>query len=85
MIMWKFKSLVGRCEDMGISGVTYEEIYKATGVSTSTLTGIARNRVVRADLNTIDRLLSFFSDKLGEELTINDLLEWKRDNKRAYN
>lgn len=79
MIMWKFKSLIGRCEDKGIDGLTYEEIYKATGVSTSTLTGIARNRAIRADLSTISRLLEYFSDRLGEELTISDLLEWKRD------
>lgn len=77
--MWKLKTLLGRCEDRGIGGITYEEIYKDTGVPTSTITSIARNQAKRADLRTISRLLDFFSKKLGEDLTVNDLMEWKRD------
>lgn len=79
MIMWKLNTLVGRCKDRGIEGLEYREIYKETGVSTSTLTSIMNNKTTRIDRDTVNRLLVFFSDKLGEELTTNDLLEWKRD------
>lgn len=84
MIMWRLNTLVGRCQDRGIEGLTYREIYEATGVSTSTLTSIMKNRAERIDTSTVSRLLAFFSEKLGEELTVNDLLEWKRD-EAAYN
>lgn len=77
--MWKLNSLVGRCRDRGIEGLEYREIYKATGVATSTLTRIMNNSTKRIDQDTVSSLLTFFSDKLGEELTVNDLLEWKRD------
>lgn len=77
--MWKLNSLVGRCRDKGIEELTYRDIYKATGVATSTLTSIMSNKTTRIDQQTVDKLLTFFSDKLEEELTINDLLEWKRD------
>lgn len=79
MIMWKLNSLVGRCKDRGIGGVKYREIAKATGVSTNTLSGIMQGSTKRIDQETIDRLLRYFSDLLNEELTISDLLEWKRD------
>jgi len=79
MIMWKLNSLVGRCKDQGISGVKYREIAKATGVSTNTLSGIMQGNTKRIDQDTIDRLLKYFSDLLNEELTISDLLEWKRE------
>ncbi|MCB0073298.1 MAG: hypothetical protein KDE20_17640 [Caldilineaceae bacterium] len=82
--MWKLNSLVGRCRDRGIEGLGYREIYEATGVATSTLTSIMNNKTKRIDQDTVDRLLTFFSQKLGEDLTINDLLEWKRE-KATYN
>lgn len=77
--MWKLNSLVGRCRDKGIDGLGYREIYQATGVATSTLTSIMNNKTTRIDKDTVDKLLTFFSQKLGEDLTISDLLEWKRD------
>ena len=79
MIMWKLNSLVGRCKDRGIGGVTYREIGEATGLSSNTLARILQGTTTRIDKDTIHRLLSYFSDLLGEELKISDLLEWKRD------
>ncbi len=75
MIAWKLNKLIGECKD-GPDGVTYREISRETGLSTSILTTIAKNRVSRADLNTIDALLMFFSAKLSKHLTTQDLLEF---------
>lgn len=78
MITWKLNSLIGECKD-GAGGCTYREISHATGLATSILTTIAKNRVSRADINTIDALLKFFSAKLGRTLTTQDLLEFTPD------
>jgi DNA-binding Xre family transcriptional regulator len=54
--------------------ITYEEITEATGLSPNTLSKLSTNKAGRTDLDTIDRLLEFFSQKLGRELETNDLL-----------
>ena len=72
---WQLNQLIGRCKDETPQGVTYRGISEATGLSTSTLTEIASNRASRADLNTIDALLGFFSEALGEDLSTSDLLK----------
>lgn len=78
MLMWKLNTLVGRCKDRGVV-VQYRDMSQSTGISTSTLTEIMHGRQKRIDLSTVDRLLTYFSEKLNEDLTIGDLLEWQRD------
>ena len=59
--------------------LTYEDIHEATGLSFNTLSTIANNKVKRADLATMERLLDYFSGKLGRQLAIADLLEYRPD------
>ena len=73
---WHLKELIGRYESMKGESIRYEDISQATGLSTNTLTQIARNQATRADLKTINRLLDFFSGALGERLTTDDLLRY---------
>lgn len=82
MLMWKLNVLVGRCKDRGLN-IGYREINKATGISTSTIYEITHGRTTRVDFSTVDRLLAFFSEQLDEELSISDLLEWKRESSAA--
>jgi DNA-binding Xre family transcriptional regulator len=71
---WHLKELIGRAESVTRESISYRDISGATGISTNTLTNIATGRAQRVDLGTVDTLLVFFKDKLGEELTTNDLL-----------
>lgn len=74
---WKLNALIGEAKDLGIS-ISYRDIRDATGVSTSTISFIAQNQAKRADLETMDRLLRYFSEKLGRRLTTADLLEFEQ-------
>lgn len=78
MMTWKLNSLIGECKDT-VGGCTYREMSRITGLSTSILSTIAQNEVKRADTNTINVLLNFFSAKLGRNLTTQDLLEFTPD------
>jgi DNA-binding Xre family transcriptional regulator len=76
---WKFNELQVKYRRHTGQNITYREITAATGLSSSTISGIATNQVERVDFGTLQSLLSFFSARLGEELTTNDLLEWRPD------
>ena len=62
---------VEECRARGIS--------EATGISMTTLSRIMLGNAQRIDQGTVDKLLTHFSNLLNEDLTIGDLLEWKRD------
>jgi DNA-binding Xre family transcriptional regulator len=74
---WKLTELSGKYQERTGERLTYEEITQATGLSPTILTGINRNRSKRVDFGTLEKLLTFFSEALGEPLTTNDLLEYK--------
>ncbi len=73
---WKLKTLQDEAQAVTGERITYEDITSATGLAASTLSTLANNRVARADLATMEKLLSFFSVKLGRRLTTADLIEW---------
>ncbi len=79
MIRWRFAEMQARYRKHTGENVTYEEITTATGLSSNTLSGIATGRNKRVDFITLHRLLAFFSARLGEPLSTNDLLEWRPD------
>lgn len=45
---------------------TIEEVHKCTGLSRSTITQLAMNRVKRVDFNTIEKLCVFFNCKISD-------------------
>lgn len=75
---WKLNALLGQCKDAG-AAVTYRDLSAATGLSTSTIYLIAQNESKRADLETMDSMLEFFSERLGRRLTVDDLLTWENE------
>ena len=74
---WKFAEMQRRAQMRTGERLTYEEITAATGLSSRTISGISTGRVTRVDFGTLEKLLSFFSTRLGEPLTTNDLLEYR--------
>lgn len=74
---WKFAEMKRRAQKQTGERLTYEEITAATGLSSNTISGISTGRVTRVDFGTLEKLLSFFSTRLGEPLTTNDLLEYR--------
>lgn len=74
-MQWQLNQLIGRAKDKVDGGVGYRDISEATGLSTSTLYYISKNTAKRADLDTIEGLLDYFSGVLEEEITISDLLK----------
>lgn len=77
---WRLKELIAEHTLATGAQLTYEEITAATGLSSNTLSTIATNKARRADLETVDRLLSLFSEKLGRQLSTNDLLRFTPEN-----
>lgn len=76
MMRWKFNSLMGKLKDVSPDMANYQAIASSTGIAPSTLSGISSG-TKRVDLSVADRLLTFFSEQLDEELTTQDLLEFK--------
>ena len=76
---WKFKELQGRVQAKTGHRVTYEEITEATGLAKQSITNISTGRAKQVGVSTLEKLLAFFSARLGEPLTTNDLLEYTPD------
>ena len=76
---WRLKELQGEYLVKTGEALTYEEITAATGLSSNTLSTIATNKARRADLDTFNRLITLFREKLGRPLTAADLLEYVPD------
>ena len=72
---WHLKELIGRAESITGERLPYRTISANTGISTNTIAAIASGRAKRADLRTIDMLLKYLGDKIGERLTTDDLLK----------
>lgn len=71
---WHLKELIGKAESVTQESITYRGISAETGVSTNTITQMATGKAKRADLETIDKLLRYFEEKLGEKLPTDALL-----------
>ena len=74
---WKFSELQGRVQAATGHRVTYEEITAATGLAKQSIANISTGKAKQVGVETIEKLLAFFSDRLGEPLTTNDLLEYR--------
>ena len=74
MFRWRLRELMGRGSDLTDQKITYDRISEVTGLSKTILTRIGSNQAKRAELETMETLLAYFSDVLGEELNTEDLL-----------
>jgi len=78
-LQWKLAGLMALCQQMQRK-VTYRELSEAAGLSTSTIYLMVNNQAKRADLETMEKILDFFSDRLGYTLQVTDLLDYERTN-----
>lgn len=78
MMRWHLKELIGRYESKTGASLPYRRIEEEAGLSKTIISRIATNTASRADLETMDKLISYFEKLLGEELTTDDLLTYTR-------
>lgn len=74
---WKLGELMSRCKAQG-KPITYRELSQASGVSTNTIYMLVNGKASRLDLQSMERLLAYFSRELDRPLTTEDLLEYDR-------
>ena len=72
MIKNRFSELLAIHERKTRRKWTYEDIARATGLSTSTLSAYAQNRVRRFDAGTVEALVGFFGCDVGDLLIIEE-------------
>jgi len=77
VMKWRLSELQGRVQAKTGQNVTYEDMMEATGLSKQTIANLRMGRAKQVGVETIDKLLDFFSDRLGERLTTDDLLEYR--------
>ena len=77
MMKWRLSELQGRVQAKTGQNVTYEDMMTATGLSKQTIANLRLGRAKQVGVGSMERLLDFFSERLGEPLTTDDLLEYR--------
>lgn len=79
MIKCQLIQLLSQRQSQENRAIRFNEVAKATGVSTSTISRMANNKVTRFDAATISALCSYFKCALG------DLLVYEEDRRELLN
>lgn len=74
---WRLTEMQGRYQQSTGERLTYDVLRDATGLSSATIASLFTGKAKRLDLGTMEKVLDFFSDALGEPLTTSDLLEYR--------
>jgi len=74
---WQVNHLIGRYKDRTGESLSYLELATRAGVAKSTVYLIANNKTQRIDMPVMEKLLTFFSDALGQRLTLDDVIKWE--------
>jgi len=77
MVTWKLDELMRLYEDMSGEMLTYRQIADGSKISKSTVWKILNGQSQAADFEVMTKLLVFFSAKLGQQLELMDILEYK--------
>jgi DNA invertase Pin-like site-specific DNA recombinase len=74
---WKLRDLKESYER--VSGVTlsYKTIATGSRISQSTVSKILNDQSEAADFQVADKLLAYFSDLMGRDLGLNDILHYE--------
>ena len=59
--------------------LTIRDLAEATGVAKASITLALSGETQRVDLETLDRLLTFFRRELNQPFTVSDLLEYTQE------
>lgn len=76
---WRLNELMGEYQAKTGRRLRNEDIFEETGIAMSTISDIRTGKTLRAELKTLDRLLSCLSSHLDRPLTAADLLEFIPD------
>ena len=77
---WNLRVLKAECETVINQTLTYRDIQDESGVSKSTISKIMKGESNTADFEVTQKLLGFFSKKMGRPLTLTDILHYEPDN-----
>ena len=78
MITWQVDELIKRYEEESGETLTYRQIADGSGISKSTVWKVLSGQSQSADFAVASKLLVFFSDRLGRELELTDILKYER-------
>lgn len=74
VLKWKLDELKHRYEHLSGHTLSYRDIANGSRVSLSTVSKILNHQSQAADFEVADKLLKYFSDKLGYQLTVTDII-----------
>lgn len=74
---WQVNHLIGRYKDRTGENLSYLELATRAGIAKSTVYLIANNKTQRIDMPVMEKLLTFFSNALGQRLTLDDVVKWE--------
>jgi putative transcriptional regulator len=69
-IVFRLRELMAEKARKEGSRVTYDEVYRRTGIVPSTLSAIASNRTRRVDFAVLERLCDYFSCEPGDLIVL---------------
>ena len=79
MIRWTLMQMMGRYQMETGRRLTIGELAAATGVARASITLALGGETTRVDLETLDKLISFFRRELNQAFTVADLLEYTQE------
>ena len=79
MIHWSLMQMMGRYQMETGKRLTIRDLAEATGVAKASITLALSGETQRVDLETLDRLLTFFRRELNQPFTVSDLLEYTQE------
>lgn len=74
---WKLDELKHRYERLSGQTLSYRDIANGSRVSLSTVSKILNDQSQAADFKVADKLLRYFSDKFGYQLTVTDIISYE--------
>lgn len=75
MVRWRLMQLIGEYEQKAGCRLSFRQIARSTGLAETTVSSLANNASKRADLGTLDKLLTYFSSRLDRTVNVCDLLD----------
>ena len=80
---WNLRVLKAECETAINQSLSYRDIEEESGVSKSTISKIMKGESNTADFEVTQKLLGFFSKKMGRPLALTDILYYEPDSAQS--
>lgn len=74
---WQLDELKRRYEHLSGESLSYRDIANGSRVSVSTVSKILNHQSQTADFEVADKLLKYFSEKFGYQLTVTDIIKYE--------